>query len=124
MAHQPGWIELYEILEADGKPSQELVDVCKTSRTGLGETMLHWYAIEGEPNVLEKLIDLGFSINVQNDFGRTPITECSLIGRWDNAQVLLDRGVDLSLTDEDGLNYFQVMDEYAVDLPEWIARLA
>jgi ankyrin repeat protein len=124
MAHQQGWVELYEVLESGGQPSADLVQLCKDSRTGIGETMLHWYAIEGEPDVLARLINLDFSVNVQNDFGRTPIMECSLIGRWDNARVLLERGADLSIADEDGLNYFQVMDEYGIELPEWIAKHA
>ena len=48
--------------------------------------------------------------------------ECSLIGRWDNARVLLDAGADPSLSDNQGLNYFQMMDEYGVKVREWILR--
>ncbi len=122
MAHQPGWIELYDVLDAGRQPNAALVSLCKESRTGIGETMLHWYAIEGDPHVLERLVDLGFSVNVQNDFGRTPLMECSIIGRWDNARVLLDRGADLSIVDREGMDYFQVLDESGVEAPEWVAR--
>ncbi len=122
MGHQPGWIELYDTLKAGQRPAPELIKLCKDSRTGIGETILHWYAIEGEPNVLQRLIDLGFSVNVQNEFGRTPIMECSIIGRWDNARLLIDGGADLSISDGEGLDYFQVMDEYGIEPPEWIGR--
>lgn len=122
MSHQPGWIKLYSVLETGGQPSANLVQLCKESHTEIGETMLHWYTIEGEPNVLTTLINLGFSVNVQNEFGRTPIMECSLIGRWDNARVLIEHGADLSIVGVDGMNYFQVMDEFGIELPDWIPK--
>jgi ankyrin repeat protein len=122
MAHQAGWVELYNVLEAGRHPTPDLVKHCKDSRTSIGETMLHWYAIEGAPNVLARLIELGFSVNVQNEFGRTPLMECSLIGRWDNARVLIEGGADLSLVDNDGMDYFEVMDEYSINVPDWVPR--
>jgi ankyrin repeat protein len=124
MAHQPGWTDLYSLLEnllEEGRsPPSDLVAQCKASRTGIGETMLHWYAIEGAPEVLRELIRLGFEVNVKNDFGQTPIMESALIGRWDNARVLLEHGADLSITDADGLDFFAFLDERRVhDRPEW-----
>lgn len=123
MAHQTGWIELYETLEAGRTPPAELVAQCKTSRTGIGETMLHWYAIEGAPDVLRRLIGLGFGVNVQNTFGNTPIMECATIRRWDNARVLLDHGADLSIRNRYGDDFFDHLDEYDVrDRPDWALR--
>jgi ankyrin repeat protein len=123
MAHQPGWIELYEALEAGQRPSAELVARCKSSRTGIGETMLHWYAIEGDPDVLQQLVDLGFDVNVQNEFGKTPIMESALIGSWDNARVLLDNGADLEITDDEGDDLFALLDEMEIeDRPDWARR--
>jgi ankyrin repeat protein len=87
--------------------------------------MLHWYAIEGSSEVLLELIKLGFDVNVQNEFGKTPIMESALIGRWDNAHVLLGHGADLSITDADGLDFFAFLDERGVqDRPEWARRHA
>ena len=73
MAHQAGWIELYSTIASGTEYSLELVELYKLSKTGTGETMLHWYAIEGEPNVLEQLVALGFNVNTQSDFGNTPV---------------------------------------------------
>jgi len=123
MAHQPGWIELYSLLEEGRDAPPELVAQCKASRTSIGETMLHWYAIEGSPEVLHELIKLGFEVDVQNEFGKTPIMESALIGRWDNARVLREHGADLSITDADGRDFFGFLDEMAVhDRPEWARR--
>ena len=125
LAHQPGWIELYEALEREQCPPPDLVALCKLSRSGIGETMLHWYAIEGAPDVLQKLIDLGFSVNVKNNFGKTPLMECSQIERWDNAKVLLDNGADTSITNNDGLDYVAFLDDIGVvDRPEWARHRA
>ena len=120
MTHQTGWIELYSILENGDKPDQQLVEQCKSSKTGIGETMLHWYAIEGAPDVLQKLVDLGFEVNVQNSFGNTPIMECAQINRWDNARVLFHNGADLTITNDEGLDFFSYLREYGVTIPEWI----
>lgn len=70
MAHQPGWIELYSILEKGGKPNQRLVEQCQLSKTGIGETMLHWYAVEGCPDVLQKLIDLDRNTGADHENNR------------------------------------------------------
>ena len=94
------------------------MDLCKASRTGIGETMLHWYAIEGEPHVLRKLIELGFEVNTRNRFGNTPIMECALIGRWDNAGVLLESGADLSITNDDGEDFLEYLKAHGVRPPE------
>ncbi|MEZ6195382.1 MAG: ankyrin repeat domain-containing protein [Planctomycetota bacterium] len=123
MAHQPGWIELYEILERGAEPPPGLVATCRSSRTGLGETMLHWYAIEGEPEVLRRLVALGFAVDVTNTFGRTPIMECAQIGRWDCAEVLREAGADLTIRDDEGLDFFELLDEHLVtDRPAWARR--
>ena len=125
MAHQPGWIELYGTLEEGRVPAPELVALCLRSRTEIGETMLHWYAIEGDPDVLQKLVELGFEVNVQNEFGKTPIMESALAGRWDNARVLLDYGADLSVADHNGDDFFAFLDEMQVnDRPNWAQRIA
>ena len=100
MAHQEGWIVLYTLLEKGSTLDSTLVEKCKTSRTGLGETMLHWYSIEGAPDILQKIVDLGLDVNVQNDFGNTPIMECSQIECWDNARVLIRNGADLKTENE------------------------
>jgi hypothetical protein len=124
MAHQPGWIELYDILDHGEDPPSELVAQCHSSRTGIGETMLHWYAIEGEPHVLQRLVDLGFSVNVQNDFCNTPLMECAQIDRYDNAKVLIENGADLSISNDEGNDFFAHMREFGKSVPQWMVDAA
>ena len=120
MPQQAEWIELYTILETGEIPGQQLVEKCKSSRTGIGETMLHWYAIEGSPDVLQQLINLGFEVNARNNFGNTPIMECAQINRWDNVRVLFLNGADLTIANEDGLDFNEYLQEYGISIPEWI----
>ena len=121
MAHQAGWIELYSAIEEGQNYSQKLVELCKSSRDGTGETMLHWYAIEGAPDVLQRLIELGFDVNTQDDFGHTPLMDCSLIKRWDNALVLLKSGADLAIKNKYEEDYITYLKEYDIQLPSHIA---
>ncbi len=73
--------------------------------------MLHWYAIEGEPDVLEKVIELGFDVNTTNDFGRTPLFECVLIDRWEVAELLLTHGARTNIRDQNEEDVFSCLDE-------------
>lgn len=92
MAHAPGWIELYGILEAGGEPPLALLEQCRSNRNGIGETMLHWYAIEGSADVLQKLVDLGFDVDTPDESSTRPILHAAQIGRWDNVRVLRRAG--------------------------------
>jgi ankyrin repeat protein len=44
-------------------------------RNSLGETALHYLAVEDYGAAVQLLIDLGASVNVTNDFGATPYQE-------------------------------------------------
>ena len=92
MAHAPGWIELYELLAADRQPPSALVAQCLSNHNGAGETMLHWYALEGTPEVLQKLIDLGFPVDATSHPEDVPIVSAALAGNWDNVRVLRRAG--------------------------------
>jgi ankyrin repeat protein len=47
-------------------------------RTGLGETALHYLAIENYADAVQLLIDLGAQVNVTNEFGKTAMEEAEL----------------------------------------------
>ena len=119
MAHEEGWIEVYGLLE-EGKPiPSSLLSTVLSSRSGLGETMLHWYAIEGDPDVLEKIIGLGFEVNTTNKFGQTPLFESAIIERWDNVEILLRHGADVSIRNK----YDETVFDYLEDKLESIKKL-
>jgi ankyrin repeat protein len=44
-------------------------------RTGLGETALHYLAVENHADAVQLLIDLGAEVNVKNQFGASALEE-------------------------------------------------
>ena len=120
MAQLVAWIQLYDLLALGQPPADDLVQECLNSRNGLGETMLHWYAIEGESFVLERILSLGFEVNTQNIFGNTPIMEAALIGRWDNVKVLQNHGARLDICNQEGQDYWAYLAEFGIVVPEGI----
>jgi len=79
--------------------------------------MLHWYCLEGTPNVIHKLIDFGFSVNVQNEFGNTPIMEAACIERWDVVRLLLKYGASTKLSNKDGHDFIGYLREHETHIP-------
>ncbi len=104
MAHQEGWVEAYELLDDGGEIPSDLLNTIKKNKNTLKETFLHWYALEGEARVVEKIIKLGFDVNTQNKFGNTPLMECALIDKWDMVELLLKNGADPEIKNKDNEN--------------------
>jgi ankyrin repeat protein len=128
MAHAEGWIEAYDDLEEGRTLPADLLSAVLVNRNGLGESMLHWYAIEGEPEVIEKVIGLGFDVNATNKFGRTPLFECVLIDRWEVADLLLIHGARTDIRDQNDEDVFVYLaesgeQEKAQKLQELTSRL-
>lgn len=111
MAHAPGWIEAYNLLDEGRAVPSTLLNQVLTNRNGLGETMLHWYAIEGEPHVLEKIIALGFDVNTTNSFGRSPLFECVTIDRWNIVELLLAHGARTDIKDQNDEDVFEYLED-------------
>lgn len=109
MAHQEGWIEAYQLLEDGETIPEDLLKTIKSNKNDLGETILHWYAIEGERKIVEKIIKLGFDVNTQNEFGNTPLMECALIGRWEIVELLLEYGADPYISNEENENAIEYL---------------
>ncbi|MGJ8644736.1 MAG: ankyrin repeat domain-containing protein [Luteolibacter sp.] len=111
MAHAEGWIEAYEALAEDRTLSDKLLSTVRANRNNLGESMLHWYAIEGDLTVVEKIIGLGFDVNATNKFGRTPLFECVEIDRWEIAELLLANGARTDIRDQNDEDVFVYLEE-------------
>lgn len=105
MAEAPGWIELYELLAAGRQPPSALVAQCLDNHNDVGETMLHWYALEGTPEVLQKLIGLGFPVDATSHPDDVPIINAALIGNWDNVRVLRRAGARIRGVTPCGFTY-------------------
>lgn len=122
--HQPGWIELYTILESGEKPSDDLVRLCKAGLTeGTRESMLHWYAIEGAPSVVQRLIELGFDVDALDAGGSSAIQRAAMLRRWDVVRVLRDAGARRSGVDSCGFSYRAHVTKYGDEVPVIFGRM-
>lgn len=66
-----------------------------TERTGLGETPLHYLAVENQYEAVQLLIARGASVNTVNDCGSTPLSDAASLGYEELVQLLLDHGAEL-----------------------------
>jgi len=60
----------------------------------LGESVLHYLAIEAYSEAVEFLIREGFEVDSRNEFGDTPLIDVVSIGETQTAEVLLRNGAD------------------------------
>ena len=75
----------------------------------LEETLLHWFAVEGYMDRVQELMKLGFSLNVLNNCGNSPLTELGILQNYDGVKWLLNNGADINLWgDELGNNLVKV----------------
>ncbi len=66
------------------------------ARSGLGETLLHWMAIEDVVSAVVTLLDLGSVIDTVNHFGSTPLQDAVQLGRTELCLELLARGASVT----------------------------
>lgn len=57
-------------------------------RTGLGETALHYLAVENYADAVQLLIELGAEVNVRNNFGKSALQEAIQVGATQTVEVL------------------------------------
>jgi ankyrin repeat protein len=61
-------------------------------RTGLGETALHYLAVENCAEAVQLLIDLGAEVNVKNKFGASALEEAMQVEAKETVEVLRRAG--------------------------------
>ena len=64
------------------------------ARYELGETPLHFLAVESEIEAVKFLAAAGSDVNATNKFGDTPLLDVATLGNTEMAQVLLSFGAD------------------------------
>ena len=72
------------------------------SRSGLGETPLHYLAVENCPEAVRLLIRCGADVNIRNKFGSTPLHEASQLGHKEVVQILLEKEADVDIKNKLG----------------------
>ena len=71
-------------------------------QNGLGETVLHFLAVENHQESVAWLLEQGADINTRNDFGDTPLMDAVLLGYFDLCRFLLDKGTGLQYANHTG----------------------
>lgn len=71
-------------------------------RSGLGETLLHWFAIEYREDIVKALLEIGAAVDPRNHFGATPFLEVVQVGNLSMCQLLLDHGAAIHATNSLG----------------------
>lgn len=71
-------------------------------RTGLGETPLHYLAVENQIDAVMALVEQkGAEINTVNDFGQSPLYEVATLGHIELVKYFLSKGASLELGNPD-----------------------
>jgi ankyrin repeat protein len=81
----------------DPKEARRLLDqypVLRQEKWILGETALHFLAIEGFADAVRLLVELGFDVNATNEFGDSPLIDVATCGNHEIAEALLAAGAD------------------------------
>ena len=105
MSRDPRFYELKALFLEDCETAlrrvqadNSLLDV----RSGLGETLLHWFAIEYREDLVKTLADAGAAIDPRNKFGNTPLFEAALIGNEGMCRLLLSMGASPDTANYEG----------------------
>lgn len=71
------------------------------TRTGLGETPLHYLAVENNIEAIKALVERkGADVNTLNDFGGSPLSEAAGLGSLELVKYLLSVGAKLKIPEQ------------------------
>jgi hypothetical protein len=107
VAADPTWnlllVEFVNAAVADPQRTREMVrthpGILDLRTPILGETALHWLAVENFYTAVALLIELGADVNVTNEFGYSPLKEARQVNATQTVEVLERAGARLSPKD-------------------------
>ena len=71
-------------------------------RNELGETAMHFFAVEGFPREVVWLIENGAEVDTQNKFKQTPLMEVAGMGRLEMCRLLVSLGASFGYVSSGG----------------------
>lgn len=90
--------EIVTLLENDPSTANEILTADSLRlRNSIGETLLHYFAVEREIETVRILLDKGAEIDAIDTGRRTPLMEASMLGYPEIVRLLLDHGADPNL---------------------------
>ena len=115
MPTSPKWFELRSLV-AEKKFEEATALLARESSlrsavNGMGETVLHYQAVEDDEQGVSWLWSRGFDINTRNKFGTPVAFEVAQLDYRDLLHWFISNGADLSCRDKDGKN----IKEYVLD---------
>jgi hypothetical protein len=78
-------------------------------RNGIGETVLHFLAVENDREGVEWLYYRGFSVNTQTRFGEPMVFEVAALGHKELLLWLADHGADFFVVDRKNRNIIEFL---------------
>jgi ankyrin repeat protein len=112
------WMRYYQLLKQGVDPHPELVNEVQSLRGRMGQTVLHWLSLEAEVEIIERAIQSGLQLDMQDDLGNTALMEAAVAGRTDVMAALVSAGASLSIVNFDGEDVADYMDLYGLSLPD------
>lgn len=112
----PEWYQLRDALFAeDLRTASTLIEdnpALLSERNTIGETVLHFLAVENSLPGIEWLHARGSSLDTKNKFGTPLLFEVAQLGYRDLYRKLLDMGVDAKQTDDLGRSLPEYLREF------------
>ena len=116
MAKPPEWRELQALVV--GRNYEEAAALLarkpslRTTVDGMGETVLHYQAVENDQEGVAWLLSQGFDINTKNVFGVPVVFEVAQLDYRDLLHWFISNGADLKCRDGEGKNIKEYVLEF------------
>src|SRR5690349_6101779 len=105
MPASPEWLELRALVREKFKQAATLLarqPSLRSAVNGLGETVLHYQAVENDKQGVSWLSSHGFDINARNELGTPVVFEVAQLDYRDLLQWFISSGADVKCHDSDG----------------------
>ena len=116
MAASPTWYELRALVA--GKHFKEAAALLsrepslRSAVDGIGETVLHYLAVENDAEGVSWLFSQGFDLNTRNEIGTPVVFEVAQLEYRDLLDWFIFNGVDVKCRSKEGMNIKEHVLEY------------
>ncbi|RYZ68817.1 MAG: ankyrin repeat domain-containing protein [Proteobacteria bacterium] len=91
---------------------------------GIGETALHFLAVEDDQRGVDWLRTKGFNIDTKNEFGTPVLFEVAQLGYKELCAWFIENGADLTAQDRDGRDIGEYLLYYdKSEMADWVRKL-